>query len=170
MSPRIPTGADAAARRQHSFRSAAGWVGGLAGAGLGLFFLAVAVWEARRAAPGHVGFVIPSLVAIAGAVAGALSWRRLADRLGAMEERWRRVPLGLVLGTVYGVLLLVPLAWLLYLLEQAFHGLHFRGGVPALVAEVLVYFGFIGAVLGAGLGLATGVLSALLAPRLRAEP
>ncbi len=164
MTTRAPVGTDTATRRLRSFRTAAGWIGAVAGAGLGLFFLGVAVWEVRHGAPGHVGFVIPAIVATVGAVGGAVSWRRVATRLGALDERWRRVPLGLVLGTVYGVVLLVPLAWLLYLLEQAFHGLHFRGGIAALLGEVLLYFGFIGTVLGASLGVLLGAASAVLLP------
>jgi hypothetical protein len=139
-----------------------GWLGGLAGSGVGVLFLFITLSEVRygNEPETFVAFLIPGLAIVVGAILGRCSFRWIARVLGALRGPTPRLAAGLGLGALTGGLALVFLALLTYLLKEWSGQLNFAGGVPALVTNVLVMFGLFGVIFGSVLGAGFGAFVA----------
>jgi len=144
------------------------WLGVIAGSALGILFLFITATEVRHGnePATFVAFLLPLLVAAGGALAGRFCYRRIAGALIATDHFLMRVAAGAALGTLAGIVVLVLQGETMFLLKHWSGQLDFRGGVPAILENAFIMFGFLGALFGGALGLAFGLFGAIaLRPR-----
>jgi|GEM_PF-3257712 len=141
------------------------WVGAVAGSGLGIFFTFITIFnlDTSPAFSGISRQLFPVLLAIGGAILGWFAFGYMARMIISGKLGFFLMMLkGMILGAIFGGLMLVLLGEIFYASMELWGIPHFTGRIPAMLFNVFAYMGLIGGMLGAMVGLLFGIFAGLL--------